>query len=97
MKSFIPHVVQARYLDGYQIEITFQDGQIRIVDFHQYVQRGGVFAPLKDENYFKRFFIDINTICWPNGADVAPERLYELGRPIETIKHEQHFGEAADA
>jgi hypothetical protein len=39
-----------------------------------------VFGPLRDVEYFKKFFLDLNTLCWPNGADIAPERLYEKAR-----------------
>jgi hypothetical protein len=79
----IPHVREGRYVKDYMIELEFNDGMVRIVDFRPYVDRGGVFAELKDQEYFRRFFIDLNTVCWPNGADVAPERLYELGRPTD--------------
>ena len=40
--------------------------------------RGGVFKPLQDINYFKNFKIENNTLSWENGADLAPESLYEL-------------------
>jgi len=83
MKNFIPHVIDAMYLKDYLIRITFDDGQIKVVDFQPYVKRKGVFSLLKDSTFFRSFFIDLNTICWPNGADVAPERLYELGQPVE--------------
>jgi hypothetical protein len=79
--EFIPHVMEATYVSGYLIELIFNNGVRKIVDFEPYVRRGGVFAALRDMAYFKRFFIDLHTICWPNGADVAPERLYELGWP----------------
>lgn len=77
--SPVPHVVDARYLRGYVLELTFNDGSIREVDFWPYIDKGGVFEPLREADYFRRFFIDLNTVCWPNGADVAPERLYEIG------------------
>jgi hypothetical protein len=39
---------------------------------------GPVFQPLKDPEKFKRFKVSevFHTICWDNGADLAPEYLY---------------------
>lgn len=79
----VPHVVEAKHVRDYVLDLTFSDGSIREVDFRPYIDKGGVFAPLRDPGYFRRFFVDLNTVCWPNGADVAPERLYEIG----TVKH----------
>jgi hypothetical protein len=41
---------------------------------------GPVFEPLKDPEYFQRFFLEGGTVAWPNGADVAPETLYERAK-----------------
>ena len=71
-------VTKAEYLDGYRVKLQFNNGETRIVDLSQSLN-GTVFAPLKDIEFFKRFSIKFNTIEWENGADFAPEYLYEIG------------------
>lgn len=82
--TFIPHVIDAEYMNEYKIRLRFNDETVRIVNLESYPARGGVFEQLKNKDYFRKFFIDLNTLCWPNGADIAPERLYEMGEIIET-------------
>jgi len=74
--SVIPTVIRATYRGDYRIELVFQDGVQATVDFAQWLD-GPVFEPLQDREYFQRFFIDGGTVVWPNGADIAPETLYE--------------------
>ncbi len=80
--NFIPHVVEAEYIKDYTIKLKFNDGTVKIVDLESYAERGGIFSRLKDKEFFKKFFIDLNTLSWPNGADIAPERLYEIGKEV---------------
>jgi hypothetical protein len=72
----LPCVVQAEYCGQYRIKVTFNDGSEKIIDFLGWLE-GPIFEPLKDVTYFQRFFIDGGTVVWPNGADIAPETLYE--------------------
>jgi hypothetical protein len=41
---------------------------------------GAIFAELRDPKKFKEAYLDpeLRTVCWPNGADFAPEFLRSL-------------------
>jgi hypothetical protein len=69
-------VVRAEYQGGYRIHVAFDDCLEATIDFQRWLN-GPVFAPMKDLKFFRRFFLDGWTVAWPNGADIAPETLYE--------------------
>jgi hypothetical protein len=72
------HVKEARYLHDYVIWLRFNDGAVGEIDLESELE-GEVFGELKDLERFKRFTVDpdIETVVWENGADLAPEFLYE--------------------
>ena len=72
----MPTVVEATYRGEYLIDLRFSDGSQGTVDFSVWLD-GPVFEPLKNHVFFSRFFVDGGTVTWPNGADIAPEALYE--------------------
>ena len=78
----LPSVTRAEYRGDYRIHLTFNDGLARTVDFSEWLY-GPIFEPLKDTDHFQRFFIDGGTVSWPNGADIAPETLYERAQSSE--------------
>jgi hypothetical protein len=78
--DYMPVVVQATYLADYKIRIIFDNGEEKIVDCEKWL-RGELFEPLKDKVYIQKFFVDGWSISWPNGADIAPETLYEESCP----------------
>jgi len=74
--ALLPSVVRAEYRGGFRIRLTFSDSTERTVDFYSWLE-GPVFEALKEPTYFRGFFLDGGTVAWPNGADIAPETLYE--------------------
>jgi len=70
-------VVEIEYKEGFVYHVVFDDGKSGDIDFSEYVGRGPVFEPLREKEFFKRASIEGGTISWPNGADIAPETLYE--------------------
>ena len=77
--TFLPTVTRAEYRGEYKIHVTFNDGVAATIDFTPWLD-GPIFEPLKDRGYFERFFLDGGTVSWPNGADIAPETLYERAK-----------------
>lgn len=77
--SFLPSVVEAKHAGGFRIHLVFNDGLEATVDFEPWLT-GRVFEPVRTRRYFARFFLDAGGVAWPNGADVAPETLYEAAR-----------------
>ncbi len=70
-------VIKIEYKNRYVFHIEFDDGENSEVDFEEYIQKWPIFEPLRDINFFKKAVIAGGTICWSNGADIAPETLYE--------------------
>ncbi len=73
------HVTEARYVQGYVVWIRFNDGTAGEVDLSAELE-GPIFDPLRDPERFKAFRVENHTLSWKNGADFAPEFLYEQVR-----------------
>ncbi len=74
----ILHIAEAKYLYDYLIWVRLNNGAEGIVDLKNELY-GEVFEPLKNIEIFKSFVLDpsLGTIVWKNGADFAPEFIYE--------------------
>ena len=72
-------VSNAKYINDFKIFLEFNNGISKTVDLKNELD-GEIFQPLKEINYFKTFLIKFNTIEWDNGADFAPEYLYQIGK-----------------
>ena len=80
----IPRLVDMKYVSGYKIWISFGDGIEGEIDLENELW-GEVFEPLRKRVHFKAVRLDkeLNTICWENGADFAPEFLYAKLAPMK--------------
>ena len=75
----ILHVLSAEVVGAHLLRLHFDDHTSKTVDCRPLLY-GPVFEPLQDPAYFARVVVDpvCGTVVWPNGADLAPEALYEL-------------------
>lgn len=74
----LPKLIEAKYIEEYRVWLKFQDGTAGEVNLEKELW-GEVFEPLKDKVKFAEvtYNRELCTIEWPNGADFAPEFLYE--------------------
>lgn len=72
-------VTYVKYLHDYKLYLEFDDGSAGEVNLADCVGDAGMFLPLADTGFFCQVKVDpvLGTVCWPNGADIAPEFLYD--------------------
>lgn len=77
----IPRVLEVKPLPQYRLWLSFHDGLEGSVDLSGELW-GPMFEPLKNPDYFQQVKVDpeLETVVWPNGADLAPEFLYEVAQ-----------------
>ena len=75
----IVHVLEAEPCGAHSLRLLFDDGTRKRVNVAHFLE-GPIFEPLCDPAYFSRMTVDpiAGTVVWPNGADFAPEALYDL-------------------
>lgn len=84
------NVESIEYKSGYSFLVVFDDGISAVIDFSDYLHGGPVFEPLRDLAFFKQARIEGGTISWPNGADIAPETLYEKCEEVASLDETVH-------
>jgi hypothetical protein len=81
----MPRVQSVRPLVDYRLAVCFEDGTNGEVSLSDRLF-GPVFEPLKDVHLFAQVFVDeFGAIAWPNGADLAPDALYERLRDSQRV------------
>jgi hypothetical protein len=81
------HVTDVEVSDGYTLSLRFNNGESRTVDLEPELY-GEVFEPLRDKSFFAHARVneETGTVEWPNGADFAPEFLYEAGEQSTAVR-----------
>jgi len=71
-------IVEAKYMTEYKVELIFSTHEKGIVDFSYLISKETELTkPLKDDAFFKNFFIELGAIGWQNGLELSPKSLYQ--------------------
>ena len=70
-----PTAVKVEMVCAYQILVEFDNGEKKVFDVEPYIK-------LRALEYFRRVATDGYTVVWPDGQDICPDELYDLGKKI---------------
>jgi hypothetical protein len=89
MKHKFIRVTDLKYLGNYEVELRFEDGASRKIDFES-VLIGPFWGELKDKALFCQVYLDqeVGTIAWQNGADFDPDTLYHWDEVADQIRNQ---------
>lgn len=75
----ILRITELEVLSDFNLSLVFNDGTQKRVNILPLL-KGPIFEPLLARKTFAKARLDLEcgTVVWPNGADLAPEALYEL-------------------
>ncbi len=77
--DLIPKVVQAVAGDSFTVYAYFSDGTVRLLDAKPLIEKGGVFAPLSDPDFFRdRLTVLNDTVAWDINRDRDPCACVDL-------------------
>ena len=68
--------------DNYVLRIVFDNGETKRFDVKPYIQ-GEWYGKLADIQYFRAVRTDGFTVVWPEGQDLCPDEIYDLGVSVK--------------
>jgi len=74
-------VVSVQAEPAQRLRVTFVDGTTGFVDLHKFLNNpqilGTVFELLRDPAVFTQVYVVMGAVQWANGADLAPDAMYD--------------------
>lgn len=71
-----------------RLRVKFFDGTCGEVWLRSFLESprvsGTIFEPLRDPEIFRQVIVELGAVTWPNGADLAPDAMYDA---IRTTGH----------
>ena len=70
--------------EDFRLHVVFADGTAGDVHLRAFIEgpstNGTLFEALRDSDYFRQVRIELGVVAWPNGADLAPDAMYDAIR-----------------
>lgn len=76
-------VTEASALPDYRLRVRFSDGCEGEVDLNDFIGADSrpIVKALRDRSTFSAIRVEMDTVVWENGFDLAPEYLRAMAKP----------------
>jgi hypothetical protein len=76
-------VTDAKALPDYRLRVGFSDGSEGEVDLKEFIEADSrpIVKALRDRATFSAIRVEMDTVVWENGFDLAPEFLRAMAKP----------------
>ena len=80
--------LSVKFLEGMVIEVTFQDGTIRILDMEKLIPTIPVYEELRNRKLFTSGHLDLDgyAIIWNDRIDTSVDGVFDYGEVVGKIK-----------
>ena len=75
------YVTKFEHLEGFRINVTFDDGTAGVADLRDLVKRRP-FTAIAPPSEFAKTRLEGGTVCWAADVDIAPTLLYALAHAL---------------
>lgn len=63
--------------DGFNLLITFDNDETRLLDISLLIKTGTIYYPLKNLSVFNKYYIDKNhSICWDKNQEIDSKKVW---------------------
>jgi len=91
-----PYARSVRTLPDYELEVEFENGEVRRFDVQPYLSRG-IFVRLRDPALFQAAQVVAGSVEWPCGPDLSHDTVYVDGRPVRGVSGAAAHGVGSSA
>ena len=83
-------IVRVEQTEALRIAVQFSDGSEGEYDLEPLVARDTeMVRPLRDPAFFRRVFLELGAVCWPNGFGLGPSSIQLELRAQGRLRHER--------
>ena len=70
--------IRATWAGDSKVALVFSDGSEGVYDFAALLAKDALLVlPLREADVFKRFFLELGALCWPNGLELSGADLHK--------------------